>query len=346
MTPSDLDPSLHPDVTLAAHPARARRRRNGTDPPTRRPGWYAYRVMAATDLPAWAVEVALTIERPAAPDGTDPGSSAAYGSADGESGGARALLLLRAPGGARWLAGLAEAIAEVEAVAGVRPATAGAGSFVSVRGRGGPQLLTGPLLPGLVPAAPSLAQAHLGAAGSRGLPAPLPRRRPAAGAVELPWWSGAGSVVTCDGPDGMSAQTVVSLGGLGSVGAIAPPPGGALVLRAWQARRAWGLACGLVLGAPSALGLGRAARRFAARARTEGWNALVLSGPKALQLARAGDPRQPVPQSAARAATGEQVAAMLEACLAGGGLGLDPQPADPSRRCGDPPAALPPGVVG
>lgn len=329
MTPTDLDPSLHLGVTVAAHAARAPRRSHVTATPTPRPGWYAYRVVAAADLPSWTVEVALTIERLAAPANMDPRTSFVDGRTDGESGGtARALLLLRAPGRARWLAGLAEAIAEVETVAGVRPATVGVGSFMSVRGRGGPQLRMGPVLPGLVPAAPLVTQAHLGAAGSRGLPAPLRRRRPAGGGVEPSWWSGAGSVVTCDGPDGMSAQTVVSLGGLGNVAAIAPPPGGALVLRAWRASRAWGLACGLVLGAPSALGLGREAGRVAARARTEGWNAFVLGGSTALQLVRAGDPRLPVPLAAARAATGEQVAAILRACL--GAVGLDPQPAGPS----------------
>ncbi len=196
----------------------------------------------------------------------------------------------------------------------------------SHRGKGprvltGPRLLVGPPLPGLVPVAPATARAHLAAAGSRGLPAPLRRWRPAAGAINQVWRPGAGSVLTCDGPDGASSQAVVALYGLGDVAAIAPPPGGALVLRAWRARPGWGLACGLVLGAATALGLGRDAGRIAARARTGGWDALVLNGSTAVQLAGAGDPALPVPEAAARAATSVQVAALLEACLAAGGLG-------------------------
>jgi hypothetical protein len=130
--------------------------------------------------------------------------------------------------------------------------------------------------------------------------------------------------VTCDGPCGVSAQAVVGLGGLGSLDAITPPPGGALVLRAWRARRTWGLSCGLVVGAAGTLGLGREAGRLAARARTGGWDAVLLSGPTALHLARAGSPAQPAPVDAARAASGAQVAALFESCLVAGGLGHPP----------------------
>jgi hypothetical protein len=140
------------------------------------------------------------------------------------------------------------------------------------------------------------------------------------GGAEPAWRSSAGAVLTCEGPSGVSAQAVIALGGLGNVAAIAPPPGGALVLRAWRARRDWGLACGVVLGASTALGLGREAGRIAAKARADGWGADVLGGATALRLARAGSPDLPPPEEAARAATWPRVTALLEACLAAGGL--------------------------
>jgi hypothetical protein len=277
------------------------------------------------------------------------------------------MLLVRAPGRMRWLDGIAEAIAEVETAAGVRPpapwvaTTTGAspavlgteapltgaegGILVRLRAAGprigrvagarpprrsaglagmrakvGQRLLVGPALPGLAPVMRADVRGHLEAAGARGLPAPLRRWRPAAGQVEPSWRSSAGAVLTCEGPDGVSAQAVVALSGLGNAGAITPPLGGALVLRAWRARRSWGVACGLVLGASTALGLGREAGRVAAKARAEGWGALVLSGATALRLARAGSPDLPAPEAAAQAATGAQVEALFDACLAAGGL--------------------------
>jgi hypothetical protein len=193
------------------------------------PGWYAYRVTGAAELPSWAVEIALTIERPVVPEREAPATSLANGSR-GE--GVQALLLLRAPRRVRWLDGVAQAIAEVESVAGVRPAGLGVESVIDGGDRRGPRLLTGPPLPGLAPVASAVARAQLEAAGCRGLPAPLRRRRPAVGGLRRSWRSTAGSVVTCDGPHGTSAQAVVALHGLGNVTAIAPPPGGALVLRA------------------------------------------------------------------------------------------------------------------
>jgi hypothetical protein len=75
---------------------------------------------------------------------------------------------------------------------------------------------------------------------------------------------------------------------------------------------------GLVLGAAVAAGLGRAAGRVAATARTDGWDASVLIGPAAVQLARAGSPGQPPPQGVA--ATRTQVADRFAACLAAGVL--------------------------
>jgi hypothetical protein len=279
--------------------------------PRRKAGWYCYRAVGTTELPSWATEVALTIERPL---DQDPLGSAA-------------LVLLRAPPRAGWLASVAEAVAEVETVAGLG-LVAGVDTVAGARPGAGSRLLSGPALAGLAPVTPTVAQTSLAVAGARGLPAPLRRWRPAGGGgTEISWRSSAGATVTCDGPGGVSAQAVVALGGLGSAAAVTPPPGGALVLRAWRARRAWGVSCGLVVGAASALGLGREAGRAAAAARAEGWEAVVLSGPSALHLARAGSPAQAAPLDAARAASGAQVAALVETCLAAGGIG--PRPTGP-----------------
>ena len=254
-------------------------------------------------MPPWAAEIALTIERPANPEGP-----------------AQALVLFRAPGRARWLAEIAEAAMQVEAAVGIRP-VAGVDAFTGVRAGIGSRLLPGPAAPGLVPVAPAVVRAGLGVAGTRGLPAPMRRWRPAVGGMELLWRPTAGSVVTCEGPCGISAQAVVALCGLGNVAALAPQPGGALVLRAWRARGTWGAALGLVLGAAETLGLGREAGRVAARARNEGWDAVVLTGSAALDLTRAGSPGRAAPVAAAQAASGARVAALFEACLAAGGLG-------------------------
>jgi hypothetical protein len=81
------------------------------------------------------------------------------------------------------------------------------------------------------------------------------------------------------------------------------------------------VSCGLVVAAASALGLGREAGRAAGAARAEGWDAVVLSGPTALHLARAGSPAQAAPRDAARAASVAQVAALFETCLVAGGIG-------------------------
>jgi hypothetical protein len=327
--PSDPAPARRP-VGLP-DPVPARRPGGSHRSPTPRPGWYGYRVTGGAELPWWAVEIALTIERPASateamaglwhPVAPEPGLQ--------PGGAGQALLLLRAPGRLRWLEGIAEAIAEVETLAGVRPAAPEGGLVEGGGGRRGSRLLTGAALPGLSPVTAAVALAHLRTAGSRGLPAPLRRWRPATGAVELAWRAGAGSVLTCDGPDGRSAQAVVALLGNGNPAAITPPPGGALVLRAWRAGQIWGVALGLVLGATVAAGLGRAAGRVAAIARTEGWDASVLSGPAAMRLARAGSPGVPPPQDPGQVASRTQVAQRFAACLAagvldGGAAGLPP----------------------
>lgn len=303
-------------------PAPVRRPGGSRRSSTPRPGWYGYRVTGGAELPSWVVEVALTIERPASateamaglwhPVAPEPGFP--------PGGAGQALLLLRAPGRMRWLEGMTEAIAEVETLAGVRP---GAPEDWLVEGGGGwrgLRLLAGAALPGLTPVTAAVALAHLCTAGSRGFPAPLRRWRPGAGAVELAWRAGAGSVLTCDGPDGRSAQAVVALRGNGEPAAITPPPGGALVLRAWRTREGWGMVFGVVLGAAVAAGLGRAAGRVATIARTGGWSASALVGPVAMQLARAGNPGLPPPQDPGQAATRTQVAERFAACLAAGVL--------------------------
>ena len=320
MKPARRDPARR-SAPGATGSARAAHVGASADIPNPRPGWHAYRVAGPAELPAWAVEVALTIERPLQPESQDQrGRSVGQGPARSDPPdpdapdwgvGAQAMLLLRASGRMRWLDGIAETVAEVERFAGVRPQV-------------GQRLLVGPVMPGLAPAAEVEARGQLGAAGTRGLPAPLRRWRPTAGGVEPVWRSSPGAVLTCEGPGGVSAQAVVALSGLGNVVAISPTPGGALVLRAWRARHSWGLACGLVLGASTALGLGREAGRVAAKARAYGWGAHVLGGAAALQMARSGSPDVSAPAPAARAATGPQVAALFEACLAAGGLDHPP----------------------
>jgi hypothetical protein len=198
------------------------------------------------------------------------------------------------------------------ALVGTRPHT-----LVGSRSR----LLVGPPLPGLAPISAAAAELHLATAGARGLPAPLRRWTPTAGGNDQSWQAGAGYVLTCEGLDGVSAQAVVALGGAGNPVAITPPPGGALVLRAWRAKQVWGAACGLVLASPEARGLGREAGRVAARARDARWGAVVLQGVTAMKMARAGDHRTVAPELAAGAASAPQVAALFEACLAAAGLG-------------------------
>lgn len=255
------------------------------------PGWHAYRPARTARLPSWAVEVVLTLECPAV---------SGSGAAGGEP---KAMMLLRAPARAAGVfSALAGAAADVEAAAGVGPAS-------------GPRFVHAHGLPGLAPVTPAAALAQLELAGTRGLVPPARRRQPSAERVGPLWRSSPGSVLTCEGPSGVSAQAVIAVGGLGNVAAIAPRPGGALVLRAWRGRGDWGMACGLVLGAPEVLGLGREAGRRATLARAEGWHGAVLTGPAALTLARAGDPGQPAPEAAARSASGAQMAALLDACL-------------------------------
>jgi hypothetical protein len=264
-----------------------------------RVGWHAYRPHPGAGLPGWPVEVALTVERPAPAAAVDAAPAAA---APGAGDRAQALLLLRSPARLPVLPrALADAAREVEATAGVRPAVRLA-------------LVAAPAPPGLMPVPAAVVLAHLAAASARGLAPPARRRQPAAGRKGV-WRSSAGSVLVCDGPGGRSAQAVIVLHGVGDAHAVIPPPGGALVLRAWRVRRAWGLACGLILGAATAIGLGREAGRRAAAARSAGWRAAVATGDAAVALARAGDPRQAVPRATGRVASDRELAALLGALL-------------------------------
>jgi hypothetical protein len=266
--------------------------------------------------------VALSVERPIAPEraSAEPGRWAGEPGAAVAAAEARTLLLLRAPArGPLAFRAVAAAAREVEILAGVRRVAA-------------LRLVQAQALPALVPVGSATVLAHLQAAAARGLTPPARRRRPATSRAQPSWRASLGSVLACDGPAGSSAQAVIALHGLGVGdavpppaggviaaavgGAIGPPPGGALVLRAWRAGPAWGLGVGLVLGSAEAMGLGREAGRRAVTARAAGWPAAVLTGAAALDLARAGDPRQPRPAAAARRASGEEVAALVAACLA------------------------------
>lgn len=311
----------HPSL----QPLRARRAR---------PGWHAYRPAAETALPPWAVEVTLTVEHPTAPPSGH------------QSQGPQALVLLRSAsiGEAVTLA-ITDALVEVEQIAGFR------------RPEPDLHLVRSLPEPDLEPLAATVALRHLRRASQRGLGAWSWRRSFAS--LTATWEAGAGALVTCQGPAGLSAQAVISLYGRGDPRALRPPPGGAIVLRAWRpgharrpghrwragdagpiadpiagpirhttalmdaaparySRATWALATGLVLASANPMGLGRAAGRLAASVRAGGWDATVLTGPAALELARAGDPRQPVPRLAACWVAGDEIAATVAACLGWG----------------------------
>jgi hypothetical protein len=228
-----------------------------------------------------------------------------------------AVLFLRSMGAAQaMMLAVMGAMAEVEQVAGVG------------RREPGLHLVRSRPEPGLEPIAPPIALRHLRRASHRGLAA-RPRRR--SSAAPATWEAGAGAVATCRGPSGLSAQAVVSLHGREDPRSLLVPAGGAMVVRAWRLDRtgragraeavgrlgaAWALAGGVVLASSHVDGLGRAAGRLAASMRTGGWDAGVLTGPAALQVARAGDPGQPAPRLAARRVTDDELTAMLATCLA------------------------------
>jgi hypothetical protein len=261
-----------------------------------RPGWHAYRPAAGLVLPPWVVEATLTIEHP-----LDRSSNQQSARPEG-------LLLLRSAGAIEtMMLAITDVMAELEEIAGV--------------GRREPDLHLARSSPesGLEPLAPPPVLRHLRRASQRGLAPRLLRRSSAS--LPVTWEAGAGAVQTCNGPAGLSAQAVVALHGRGDPRSLEPPAGGALLVRAWRPghtgpngrtapasasatagtardpRATWALTGGLILASTNASGLGRAARRLSASIRAGGWDATVLTGLAALEVARAGDPRQPAPPS-------------------------------------------------
>jgi hypothetical protein len=307
----DSGPTLSLDQWADSSSQPRRARRAG-------PGWHAYRPAVALVLPPWAVEATLTIEHPV----VDQWSSQ-------QSTRPQALLLLRSASvaGAMALA-VTDAVARVEEIAGV-----GRRDLDLHLARSVPE-------PGLQPLAAPAVLSHLRWASRRGLAA-RPRRRSST-APGSTWEAGPGAVLTCRGSAGISAQAVVSLNGRGDPGALRPPVGGALLVRAWRPGRVgrgdltprasamasggpashprvtWALVSALILASTNASGLGRAARRLTASIRAANWEAGVLTGPAAMEVARAGDPRHPVPRVAARWATDHEVTEMLTSCLLAG----------------------------
>ena len=272
-----------------------------TRPKRPRSGWHAYRAEAGARMPSWAVELALTIERPLSSSGdTAPA--------------ARTLLLARAAG--PWQpvrSALSAAIREVDSIAGVGPSLPRLGLV-----RSHPEPCLDPVpRPGVL--------AHLRGASERGRQVGHRRGRTHEPSV-VAWRPGAGVVLTCTGRVGVSAQAVVAFAGHGDLSHLRPPPGGAVVLRAWRCHRTrkprgpfteldWALTAGVVLASSSGSGLGRVARRYAVLAQDAGWNAAVLTGAASLGLARAGDPRYPPPRATARYASRDAVMEMLMTCL-------------------------------
>lgn len=269
-----------------------------------RSGWHAYRPDVDALVPSWAVELALTIERPfAASDDTAPA--------------ARALLLARATG--RWQPVahvLGAAMRGLDSIAGIGPQLPGL------------RLVRSQAEPGLDPFPRVGVLAHLRGASERGRVIGH-RRKHALEAGVVSWEPGAGAVITCTGCVGVSAQAVVAIAGHGDLSALRPPAGGATVLRAWRCRQVWrppgrfaephaewALTLGIVLASATGSGLGRVARRCAVLAQDAGWNATVLTGAAALEIPRAGDPRYPPPATTARRASRDAVTEMLTACLA------------------------------
>src|SRR6266498_1780574 len=195
------------------------------------PGWHAYRPAVALVLPPWAVEATLTIEHPV----VDQRSSQ-------QTTRPQALLLLRSASVAGVMAvAVTDAIAQVEEIAGV--------------GRREPDLHLARSIPepGLQPLAAPAVLSHLRWASQRGLAA-RPRRRSSTGPGPT-WEAGPGAVLTCRGPAGISTQAVVSLHGRGDLGALRPPVGGALLVRAWRPGRVGrrGLTPRASAGAPDGL---------------------------------------------------------------------------------------------
>jgi hypothetical protein len=296
-----------------------------------RAGWHAYRPGRRIQLPEWTVELALTVERPAerapgpvgwpaerapgpvgspaepAPAGLWYPPGHGLGSVERPAGHGLGsvgwpLLLLSSAGRVPLVRAIGQAVGEVELAAGLRrPAAL--------------RLPVPALLAGAEPLAPGDVLGCLEAAASRGQPG-LARRRGPLPAAESVWRVGPGAVVTCAGRSGVSAQAAIALRGSGDPAAIAPRPGGALLLRAWRVGRRWAMTSALVLGAADTGGLGREAKRCVAELRAGGWAAGVAAGAAALALVRSGDPRCHVPSAVARPADIGEVAVLLTTFLA------------------------------
>jgi hypothetical protein len=189
--------------------------------------------------------------------------------------------------------------------------------LAGVRSPGELRLRPSPALPGMDPVTSTVMMGQLGAACRRGLVVPWPPDFSDAGGTPT-WQEGPGAVVRCWNGAEASAQAVVVLHGLGGSQVLGPRPGGAVLIRAWRVGRVWGVVCAVVLGASGALGLGREAARLAAGAAGAGWQAMVPRGAEALAVARAGDPREPIPLRAARRATQDELAALVGICLEAG----------------------------
>jgi hypothetical protein len=269
-----------------------------------RAGWHAYRPYGAAEIPDWAAELALTIE---------------FSSLADRCGGVISSTMLLVRPSSRWqplAQSIRTAVAEVEALAGIST--------------GAPRLRLAHAdpLPGLEPLRTLDVLALLRQAARRGCD-------DGAGSGEQPeastarWRAGAGAALTCESPSGWSAQAVVILDGHGDPQAMRPSGSGAVVLRAQrldrsreasapaiETRARWAIALGVVLAARSGRGLGRAARLCAADAERWGWSATVLTGPTALELAIAGDPRNPFPKSATRTVGSDTLATVMNLCVA------------------------------
>jgi hypothetical protein len=291
-----------------------------------RSGWHAYRPMVGAPIPAWVVELALSIERPL--DRSIDGFSEP-----------RALLLARA---AAWSQPLADALSDaarrVDRIAGTSP------PLPSLR------LVPPQGTTGFEAVAPSEVMAHLRLANERGRTTGGRRTRTERARVAC-WDPGAGAVLTCRSQVGVSAQAVIAVHGDGDPDSLRPPPGGATILRAWRhaarrrpattdasrqgdrqqsgvpsdARREaeWALVAGVVVASGASDGLGRAARRRAAQVGATGWNVTVPTGSTALALARTGEPRFPPPASLAQLVSSDTVMAMLTCCLAASARPVD-----------------------
>jgi hypothetical protein len=282
--------------------------------------------MVGAPIPAWVVELALSIERPL--DRSLDGFSEP-----------RALLLARAAGWQQPLVdALGDAVREVDRIAGTSP------PLPPLR------LVPPPREAGLESVARSEVMTHLRLADERGRTTGGRRTRTERGRAAC-WEPGAGVILTCRSHVGISAQGVIAVHGHGDPASLRPPPGGATVLRAWrcprrrsrpsadggrpghhqrsaipgdeQAEAEWALTVGVVVASGARQGLGRFARRNARQAEAAGWNVTVPTGSTALALARAGDPRYPPPTSLAQRVSSDTVMAMLTCCLAASARQVD-----------------------